>query len=116
MQFQSPYQTGRSVVMLTASGPDDLLATSQLLLTGQVQSQSKGDLVLIEPGEPEAKVTVMDTGARYATGKKGTYSPVESVLYTRPIVYYSVIAAVLLAGAAALFFLLRRARRRRAGK
>ena len=115
MQFQSPYQTGRSVVMLTASAADDLLATSQLLLTGQVQSQSKGDLVLIEPGPVEAKVTVMDTGIRYATGKKGTYSPIESFLYTRPAVYYSVIAAVLLTGAAGLFFLLRRWRRRRAG-
>ena len=115
MQFQSPYQAGRSVVMLTASSADDLLATSQLLLTGQVQSQAKGDLVLIEPGTPDPKVTSMDAGARYATGKKGSYSPVESFLYTRPIVYYSVIGAVILALTAALFYVLRRWRAKRRG-
>src|SRR6185436_1295021 len=60
MQFQSPYQPGRSVILLTASAADDLLLTSQMLLTGQVQAQSKGDLVLIEPGTPDPKVTAMD--------------------------------------------------------
>jgi hypothetical protein len=113
MQFQSPYQTGRSVVMLTASGPDDLLATSRLLLTGQVQSQSKGDLVLIEPGPLEPQVTSMEVGLRYATGKKGTYSPVESFLYTSPVIYYSTVALVLVLFAGGLWLALRRWRRKR---
>ncbi len=113
MQFQSPFEAGRSVVMLTASGADDLLATSRLLLTGQVQSQSRGDLVLIEAGEPEPKVTSMEAGQRYATGKKGSYSAVESFLYTRPAVYYTVIALVLLTLAGSLFFVLRRWRKKR---
>jgi hypothetical protein len=113
MQFQSPYQAGRSVVMLTAGGADDVLATSRLLLTGTVQAQSKGDLVLIEAGDKEPKVTSIDAGPRYATGKKGTYSPVESFLYTRPLAYYGVIAGTLLALALALYFVLRRWRARR---
>jgi hypothetical protein len=116
MQFQSPYQTGRSVVMLTASSPEDLVATSRMLLTGQVQSQTKGDLVLIEPGEKEPKVTAIAAGARYATGKKGTYSVVDSFLYTNPIAYYVVIALSLLAFTAALFFVLRRWRKKRTQK
>jgi hypothetical protein len=59
----------------------------------------------------------MESGCHYATCKKGTYSPVESFLYTRPEVYYAVIAIVLLAGTAALFFVLRRWRaKRRSGK
>jgi hypothetical protein len=110
MQFQSPYQPGRSVVLLIASAADDLLATSQMLLTGQVQAQSKGDIVLIEPGVPEPKVTAMDAGVRYATGKRGSYSSVESFLYTRPIVYYAAIAAVLLALTGILFYVFRRRR------
>ena len=113
MQFQSPFEAGRSVVMLTASGADDLLATSRLLLTGQVQSQSRGDLVLIEAGDPEPRVTSMDAGQRYATGKKGSYSAVESFLYTRPAIYYTVIALVLLALSASLFFVLKRWRKKR---
>jgi len=115
MQFQSPFQAGRSIVMLTASGPDDLLSTSRMLLTGTVQAQSKGDLVLIEPGLIEPQVTSMDAGRRYATGKKGTYSPIESFLYTRPIVYYAAIAFVLLLFAAGLYFGLRKWRAKRRG-
>ena len=116
MQFQSPYTAGRSVVMLTATAADDLLLASRLLLLNEVQAQSRGDLVLIEPGTPEPKVTAMDAGSRYATGKKGTYSPVESFLYTRPAVYYSVIAAILLLFAGALYAVLRRWRAKRKGK
>ena len=117
MQFQSPYEAGRSIVMLTASAPDDLLAASRMLLTGPVQAQTKGDLVLIEPGPAaEPQVTTMEVGARYATGKKGSYSPVESFLYTRPVVYYAAIVAVLLAFSAALFYGLRRWRAKRRGK
>jgi cellulose synthase (UDP-forming) len=117
MQFQSPYQAGRSVVMLTASGPDDLLAASRMVLLGQVQSQAKGDLVLIEPGPTvDPQVTSMEVGARYATGKKGSYSPVESFLYTRPIVYYATIVTVLLAFAVALFYGLKKWRARRRNK
>ena len=113
MQFQSPFQAGRSVVMLTAGTAEDVLATSRLMLTGEVQAQARGDLVLIEPGTPDPKVTSMEAGVRYATGKKGSYSPVESFLYTRPAVYYSVIALVLLTLAGSLFFVLRRWRARR---
>nr|MDQ3028032.1 cellulose biosynthesis cyclic di-GMP-binding regulatory protein BcsB [Pseudomonadota bacterium] len=117
MQFQSPFEAGRSVVMLTAGTAEDVLATSRLMLTGEVQAQARGDLVLIEPGTPDPKITSMEAGVRYATGKKGSYSPVESFLYTRPAVYYSVIALVLLTLAGSLFFMLRRWRnKRRAAK
>jgi cellulose synthase (UDP-forming) len=113
MQFQSPYEAGRSVVMLTAITPDDLTAASRLLLTGPVQSQTRGDLVLIEPGDPEPKVTSISAGERYATGKKGSYSAVESFLYTRPIAYYGAIALSLLAFVGALYYVLRRRRARK---
>jgi hypothetical protein len=99
--------------MLTASVPEDLEEASRLLLTGPVQSQTQGDLVLIERGDKEPKVTSMSAGARYATGKEGTYSAIESFLYTRPVAYYGVIAASIGAFALALFFMLRRWRARR---
>ena len=111
MQFESPYEAGRSVVMLTAITQDDLLQASKLLLTGPVQSQTRGDLVLIEPGEKEAKVTSITVGARYATGKEGSYSAVESFLYTRPVAYYGAIAASVLVLVAVIYFVLRRRRK-----
>lgn len=116
MQFQSPYHSGRTVVMLTANRVQDLLLVSQAILDSGVQAQAKGDLVHIEPAEPEHKVTAMMAGARYATGKKGSYSPVESFLYTRPYAYYAVSAVAALVLALAFWFALRRIRRRRAEK
>jgi hypothetical protein len=112
MQFQSPYEAGRSVIMLTAVTPDDLLAASKLLLLGPVQSQTTGDLVLIEPGEKEPKITSIAVGARYATGKEGSYSALESFLYTRPIAYYGAIAGSVLVLVGAIWFFVRRRRRK----
>ena len=110
MQFQSPYEAGRTVVMLVANGADELNMASRMLLTGPVQSQTKGDLVLLEPGDKEPKVTSLNSGPRYATGKKGSYSAVESFLYTRPLAYYGAIALSLLAFVAALYYVIRRRR------
>ncbi len=113
MQFQSPWQPGRTVTMLTAERAEDLLVTSALLTSSTVQGQTKGDLVLIEPGDPEPRVGAMESGARYATGKKGSYSPVESFLYTRPEAYYGFVALGALLLCVGVFFGLRRWRARR---
>jgi len=58
----------------------------------------------------EPKVTSLNSGPRYATGKKGSYSAVESFLYTRPLAYYGAIALSLLAFVAALYYVIRRRR------
>jgi cellulose synthase operon protein B len=116
MQFESPWRAGRTVIMLTAGLGEDLLASSISLLSGGTQSQVKGDLVLIEPGEPEAKVSSMAAAKPYVSGKRGSYSQVESFLYTQPAIYYGASAAALLVLVAALFFGMRRWRGRRNGK
>jgi hypothetical protein len=113
MQFESPWYSGRTVTLLTGSRAEDLIDASRALLTATVQGQTKGDLVLIESSEPEPKVTAMEAGNPYATGKSGSYSPLESFLYTRPVIYYGVIAGTLLLLGAALFFGLRRWRAKR---
>jgi hypothetical protein len=113
MQFQSPYHSGRTVTMLTATLAEDLQSVSRAILDSAVQAQMKGDLVHIEPAEPEPKVTAMSAGPRYATGKKGSYSPVESFLYTRPYAYYGVSAVATVILALLGFFGLRRWRAKR---
>ena len=113
MQFQSPYKAGRTVVMLTGTKPEDILSASLALLTSSAQAQSRGDLVLIEPADPEAKVTSMESGTHYLTGRKGTFSALESYFYTRPWVYYGVIAAVIVVLSMLLFVAMRRWRNRR---
>jgi hypothetical protein len=113
MQFQSPWFPGRTITTLTAERPEDLLVTSALLTTSTVQGQTRGDLVLIEPAEPEPRVGAMESGARYATGKEGSYSPIESFFYTRPEAYYVAAALGVLLRCVGLFFALRRWRAKR---
>jgi hypothetical protein len=110
MQFQSPWHSGRTVTMLAAERAEDLQAASLLLTTSVVQGQTRGDLVLIESGEPKPTVSAMDTGARYATGKKGSYSPIESFLYTRPEAYYAAAGVGLLLLCVGIYFGLKRLR------
>ena len=113
MQFESPWYPGRTVTMLTGAGAEDLFDASRALITAAVQGQTKGDLVIIEQGDPEPKVSAMEAGSPYATGKKGSYSPIESFLYTRPVAYYAVSAGGLLLLGIAIFFGLRRWRAKR---
>lgn len=113
MQFQSPWYSGRTVTMLTAARAEDLVEASQALLTAAVQGKATGDIVLIEPGDPEPQVSAMVAGSPYATGKRGSYSTLESFLYTRPVAYYAVSAVALLLLGIGLFFALRRWRAQR---
>ncbi len=122
MQFESPFHSGRTVILLTGKRAEDVSMASRGLLSGGAQSQTKGDVVLIEPGEPnptllgepDPKVTTMEAGRPYATGQRGSYSPVESFLYTNPYAYYIIGAVSLFLFGISLFFALRRWRARRA--
>jgi hypothetical protein len=112
MQFQSPYQSGRTVTLLTATLNEDLESVSRAVLDSRVQAQAHGDLVHIEPGK-EIHVTSMSAGPPYVTGKTGSYSPLESFLYTRPVLYYAAAALAVLALAVIAFLGLRRWRAKR---
>ena len=61
-------------ISLTAARAEDLVEASQALLTAAVQGKATGDIVLIEPGDPEPQVSAMVAGSPYATGKRGSYS------------------------------------------
>jgi len=92
---------------------EDVESVSRAILDSTVQAQSRGDLVHIEPAKSEAKVTSMSAGPRYATGKKGSYSWLDSVLYTRPYVYYALSGLAIVLLALFGFFGLRRWRAKR---
>ena len=113
MQFESPWHSGRTVTMLTSALDVDLFEASRALLTPTAQAQSKGDLVLIELTDPEPTISWMEAGGKYATGSLGSYSGIESFLYSQPMRYYAVSAAVLILLVVALFFSLRRWRAKR---
>lgn len=110
MEFQSPYESGRTALMLTAGLAEDVLAVSEVLLDADVQVKTRGDLVLIEPAHPESKVTAMNVGRQYMTGKDGDFPILESILYTQPLVYYGAIGLIILLLAWTIFQVIRRYR------
>ena len=113
MQFESPWHAGRTVTMLTSTRNEDLFEASRAVLTSTVQGQVKGDLVLIELTDPEPTVSAMEAGKPYVTGRLGSYSAVESFLYSQPLYYYVVAASCLLLLSVMLFYVLRRWRAKR---
>ena len=113
MQFESPYEAGRTVMSIVADRPADLLELSNVLLDAGVQSQVLGDLVLIGLVQPKPKVTSLVVGEKYGTGKMGNISLIESFLYAHPSVYYVAIGALLIGFGFAIFRLLVGYRHRR---
>ncbi|HEX8961994.1 MAG TPA: cellulose biosynthesis cyclic di-GMP-binding regulatory protein BcsB [Rhodocyclaceae bacterium] len=102
MEFESPLQAGRSVLLLAAEDQNDLLALSQKLLDPEVQSQVNGGLVLIDFSGAKTKVTSLSAGKRYTTGKQGDVNIVDtaadrldSLMYAYSPVFYALLAAII---------------------
>jgi hypothetical protein len=114
MQFESPYRTGRSVVLLTASGLRDLVAMGEAMLDPRVQASATGDLMLVElDTAPDYKASALRVGQRYTTGNRGDISRVEAFLYANPRVFYAILVASIVALALVAFVGLRSYRRKR---
>lgn len=110
MQFESPYQTGRTVMTLSAETDIDLLRLGEVLLDPEVQAQIYGDLVLIEMMQPKPLVTSMEIGPKFTSGKKGDISWIDSFLYVYPYVYHALLGLLILGLTFALYILLKRYR------
>ncbi len=116
MQFESPYQKGRTVMMLAAETPSALLNLSEALLDPEVQSQIRGDMVLVEMSDPKPKVTSMEVGKKYTSGKKGNISRIDSFLYAYPYAYHALFGLLLLGLTLIIYSLLKRFRATRRQK
>lgn len=98
MEFESPLQKGRSVLLLAAEGQRDLLRLSEQLLDSDVQGQVNGGLVLFDFGGAKTRVTAMAVGARYVTGKQGQISWIDenldrldTLMFSHSILFYGLL-------------------------
>ncbi|MEK6708349.1 MAG: cellulose biosynthesis cyclic di-GMP-binding regulatory protein BcsB [Pseudomonadota bacterium] len=110
MQFESPFQVGRTIMTLSADEPADLYRLGEALLDPEVQGQIYGDLVLVEMTQPKFRVTSMMVGKTYATGKQGDVSWIDSFLYAYPYAYHALLGLLILGLAFAVYVLLKRYR------
>ncbi len=116
MEFQSPYQDGRSVVVATAQTEPSLRTLGDALLSPGIQARIKGDASLVQLDVPDYDVvSLTGVGKRYSTGDKGKTSSLDAFLYANPYVLYTLIGAALLALSWLGFWLARRHRTERTG-
>ncbi len=112
MEFGSPYEPGRSVLIIAAENGGSLLKFSQTLLDPDVQAKAEGGLMLVDMGAHFQKPRVYSykIGESYTTGKAGKASLLESYLYAHPYVYYALMALLGIGLAYAILWALRRYR------
>jgi hypothetical protein len=112
MEFESPYQAGRSVMLVGADDPADLLKLSRVLMEPEIQGQVRGGTVIIDMGPQYHRphVTAIRAERPYTTGKGEDISALESFLYTHPMVYYALLVILVAALAWALYAVLMRHR------
>lgn len=112
VQFESPYQAGRSVMLVGAEQPELLYKLSEEMLDPEVQGEIRGGISILDLG-PEydrTRVTSLRSERGYTTGKGEDISALESFLYTHPMVYYALLFLVTVALAWALYHVLMRYR------
>lgn len=120
MEFESPLQAGRSVLLLAAEDQRSLLRLSEQLLDANVQGQISGGLVLFDFGEAKTKVTSMTVGKRYVTGKQGevgwidaNLDRLDSLMFSHSPLFYGLLLIVIGLLSWVLFVQIRRYRARR---
>jgi hypothetical protein len=113
MEFESPNQKGRSVVVATAQNEKDLLLLGDALLSNSIQARIRGDVSLVQLDVPEYDVVSMEVGKKYSTGDKGGQGRVDAFMYANPSIFYGLIALALVVFSWILFRLARRNRAKR---
>jgi len=112
LEFESPYEPGRSVMLIGAENPQTLFNISTALLEPEIQGQIMGGTAIIDLGPQFAKPRISSIRAErsYTTGKGKDISVLESFLYTHPGAYFGLLAALVLALAWSIYFALHRYR------
>jgi hypothetical protein len=112
-QFQSPYQNGRSVLLLSADSAQDLLQGAMILWEPVVQGRIEGDLVILELSTPDFPTTSIAMGPKYYVGERGPVSRLSAILYTYPWLFLTLLIIALVILAYGIYHLLKKQRRKR---
>jgi len=114
-QFQSPYQIGRSVVLLSAASSEELFQGAVMMWEPVVQGRIRGDLAILELASPEFQVASAEMGSKYFVGERGPVSRLSSLLYTYPWLFLGLLIVAFIILAYAIHHLLKKQRRKRIG-
>jgi hypothetical protein len=113
MQFQHPDAAERTVMVLTAGTGDDLLSGSKLLWDPIVQGGCRGDLFVVNLGNPEPETLAHLIGPSYYLGNPGRIPAVQNFINTHPVLSLAALLVILLVLCGLILKLLKRRRQQR---
>lgn len=124
MQFASPFEEGHAVTLFTATTDEGVERLGNALLDPTVQAVVKGDLVFVEyvinkfnqvkfGNGADFKITALNAGTSFVTGKGGNISAVSYYLSSYPWLYWLLISTMILTIAVITYFILRHRRKQR---
>jgi len=113
MEFQSPYETGRSILLLTAISSENLEKLSKVLLEQDVQSMAYGGLSLVDLTPPHYEVNSLRVGKKYYIGKLGHFTKIDLYLYSHFWLFFLLLILAILLLTLTVFYLLKKYRKRR---
>ncbi|MGH7890428.1 MAG: cellulose biosynthesis cyclic di-GMP-binding regulatory protein BcsB, partial [Thermodesulfobacteriota bacterium] len=115
MGFQSPYESGRTVLLVTASSEDDLEKTSRAILNPSVQGKSRGDIALVALDSRDYAVSSLQVGERYYSGKLGKGDKLKSYIGAHSWFLFLSVGLSVIFMTLTIYYLLKKQRQRRLG-
>jgi len=113
MQFQHPDAADRTVIILTAGVPEDLVAGSRALWNPTVQGGSRGDLLLVNLQKPDFETLSHLIGPSYFLGNPGRMPVVHNFINSHPILSLAGLLVLLLVLCTLILRILKRRRKQR---
>jgi hypothetical protein len=113
MEFQSPDKKGRSILLMTGNSTKEVLSLSRLFLEPGVQGQFKGDLLLIDLKDPDARMRALSAGEKYYSGTFGPLFLIEYYFHKYMFLYYVALFVLITLISLALYLILKRIREKR---
>ena len=115
LEFESPFHVARSVLLVTATGSEDLLKGVFAMSDPAVHYKAKGNVILLDMNDPEPRIYTQRTDDLYFVGKAGSFRALDRLIFEHPWVLYVIVVAAILLLAWILWIFLRRMGRKRTG-
>ncbi len=113
MQLQHPGAAERTVLVLTAAGPADVLAGSRAFWSPSVQSACRGDLTVVNLEKPDYDTLAHQIGPSYYLGTPGRAPGIQNFINSHPLFSLAVLLLLLVAMCLLILRVLRKRRRQR---
>ena len=115
LEFESPFHVARSVLLVTATGSEDLLNGAYEMSDPAVHYKVKGNVVLLDMNDSAPRIYTQRTDDLYFVGNAGSFRALDRLIFEHPYVLYVILVAAILLLAWILWVFLRGMGRKRTG-